>query len=267
MNVKRLGSVLVVATAFLVSATGSVAAAGALTNTAEHINQLSDLLLAVAIPLTLIVEGILGYAVWKFRKSDEAKPTVENRRLELTWTVATAVILVFVGVAAYGAMASPGVTTTEQSAQQTIANEDPVVVDVHGYQWAWRMHYPNGDFNTTNELVLPADRTVVLRLYSDDVIHAVHVPALSLKKDNIPGQTNYIQTTINSNAVREEPYKLYCAEFCGAGHSEMLADVYVKSPADYQEWVEQQSSSGNDTSSNSTSTNSSSSLAAPAPAV
>ncbi len=58
----------------------------------------------------MLVEVILLYTVIKFRNSERALPTKENRRLEITWTIATAIILLFVGVASYQVMASPYVT-------------------------------------------------------------------------------------------------------------------------------------------------------------
>jgi len=56
-------------------------------------------LLYIAVPITVLVEGILIYTVWKFRNNEDPLPTMENRRLEITWTIATAIILLVVGIA------------------------------------------------------------------------------------------------------------------------------------------------------------------------
>jgi len=101
-------------------------------------------------PITLLVEGILIYTVWKFRNSDEAKPTKENRRLEITWTVATAVVLLFVGVAAYGVMGQTAVTATQADAEAAIAQDDTVVVDTIGVQWYWKYSYPEEDLTVSS---------------------------------------------------------------------------------------------------------------------
>ena len=74
-----------------------------------------------SLTITVLVEAILFYTVWKYRKSDAPKPTRENRRLEITWTVATAIILLFVGVASYGVLANPDVT---HPADAPVAPED-----------------------------------------------------------------------------------------------------------------------------------------------
>jgi len=96
---------------------------------AELINGLNEKLLFVAIPITILVEGILIYTVYRFKDADEAKPTKENRRLEITWTVATAIVLLFVGVASYGVLANENVTF-EEDRQEIAPDEGDVVVDM-----------------------------------------------------------------------------------------------------------------------------------------
>ncbi|MGB9986355.1 cytochrome c oxidase subunit II [Salarchaeum japonicum] len=248
MRGKRLVSLTVAGLGLLALAVTPAAAAPS--NSLDAINNVSNVLLAAALPITILVEAALFYTVWKFRKSDEPKPTKENRRLEITWTVATAVVLLFVGLAAYGGLAAPGVTTTGDTVNDTMAQEDPVVVDVIAYQWGWRFEYPVGNetvtvnsteqtlqnFTVNSQLVLPDDSTVVLRLHSEDVLHAVHVPALGLKQDVMPSRVNVMQTTLD-DAERDQPYVLYCAEFCGAAHSQMLGSVKVVSDSEYKQFL------------------------------
>lgn len=235
MNSRRLATILLAIVGLLAIAVGPVAAAGYTTVTEELIQSLNTELLAVAIPVTLLVEGILVYTVWRFWNSDEPKPTMENRRLEITWTVATAVLLLFVGIGAYTAMASPYVTTTEQDAQNAM-DDDAVVVDAVAQQWYWEFEYPSADVTSRGILVIPADREVVIRTHSEDVIHSFHAPDLALKADAVPGQTNYILTRVNEDETGT--YRLYCGEFCGEGHAEMLAEIKVVSPETYEAWTE-----------------------------
>lgn len=235
MHAQRLGSFLLAFAGLVAVAAGPVAAAGYTTVTEELIQGLNTELLAVAIPVTLLVEGILVYTVWTFWKSDEAKPTKENRRLEITWTIATAVLLLFVGVGAYTAMASPYVTTTEADAQNAI-DDDAVVVDAVAQQWFWKFQYPHHDVTSRDTLVIPAGREIVIRTHSEDVIHSFHAPELALKADAVPGQTNYILTRVNGDQTGT--YRLYCGEFCGEGHAEMLAEIKVVSPERYEAWTE-----------------------------
>jgi cytochrome c oxidase subunit 2 len=234
MNAKRLLGPLSLVALFAVAVTPA-AAQGADSVTEQVIWGVNNNLLAIAVPVTLLVEGILFYTVWKYRADnvEEASPTQENRRLEITWTVTTALVLLFVGFTAYGAMANENVITTEEDVQNAIETGNPAVVEVEAYQWGWRFNYPEGPQGEST-LVLPADRTVVLNLSSTDVIHSFHAPGLALKQDAFPGQTSYLMTNITNTGT----YKLYCAEYCGAGHSKMLADIQVVDNETYSDWVE-----------------------------
>lgn len=230
MQRKRLLGPLSVA-ALIAVASAPVAAQTSTTD--ELISGVNVDLLAVAVPITVLVEGILFYTVWKFRNSEEAKPTKENRRLEVTWTITTALVLLFVGVTAYGAMANDDVITTQDDAQDAIEGGNPAVVEVDAYQWDWQFHYADGPQEETT-LVLPTDRTVVLELSARNVIHAFHAPELGLKTDAFTGHKTYLKTTIKE----EGTYMLYCAEFCGAGHSGMTAQIEVVDQDTYDDWVE-----------------------------
>ncbi|WP_232688213.1 cytochrome c oxidase subunit II [Halobacterium zhouii] len=234
MRGKRLAVVLVAAVGFLVAFVDPVAAAQYDSVTEQLIQDLDSKLLAAALPITLLVEGILVYTVWKFRKNEEPQPTKENRRLEITWTVATAVVLLFVGVAAYGVMAHPTVTATQDDAQRVMGQEDTVVVDAVGIQWYWQFEYPEENVTVRNTMVVPEDTKLLIRTEAENVIHAFHAPGVGLKADAFPGQKNYIITNITEKGT----YQIYCAEFCGAGHSQMLAKLEVVEEQKYQEWKE-----------------------------
>ena len=74
-----------------------------------------------------------------------------------------------------------------------------VRVEVTGEQWWWRIRYldANGqpDFETANELRIPAGVPVELALKSADVIHSFWVPSLAGKIDMIPGRANRLVVT------------------------------------------------------------------------
>ncbi|MFC4356772.1 cytochrome c oxidase subunit II [Halobium salinum] len=238
MRGKRSALLAGVAAAALALAVEPVAAQS---TTANLINELNAKLLYVAIPITLVTEVVLFYTVYKYRKSDAPKPTKENRRLEITWTVATAIILLFVGVASYGVLADPAVTYTPDMGDP-MDDEDAVVVDVEAYQWGWTFGYPQaeGNVTTSTEIAVPKDRVVYFRITSSDVLHAFAVPELGLKQDAIPGQTNTIRTTPLENGQ----YQGYCTEYCGVAHSQMYFNVTVMDQGDYETWLQEQQSSG-----------------------
>jgi cytochrome c oxidase subunit 2 len=220
--------------------------AAAQSTTANLINELNAKLLYVAVPITLVTEVVLFYTVYKYRKSEAPKPTKENRRLEITWTVATAIILLFVGVASYGVLANPAVTYTPDMGDP-MEQEDAVVVDAEAYQWGWNMNYPReGNITAASgdggpQIVLPVDQTVYFRITSADVLHAFAVPELGLKQDAIPAQTNTIRTT----PLETGTYQGYCTEYCGVAHSQMYFSVKVVPQEEYEQFVQEQREAGN----------------------
>lgn len=199
--------------------------------TMDLIMGLNRTMLLMAVPIGIFMISLLVYTVLRFRKREEPKPTGENRNLEISWTVATALVLLFVGIASYQVMAEPAVTAPPSIED---VEGDPVEITVIGQQFSWTFQYPEHDVTNRGTMVVPVNQTLFLQVESRDMIHAVHVPALGLKTDAIPGQVNTLQTTI----TEEGTYTLYCAEYCGQGHSKMLADVKVVSQTEYEEWLQ-----------------------------
>jgi len=320
MNLKRVGPLALLGCALLLIAVEPAAAQSTSSSTTESlIWDLNNKLLYAAIPITVLVEGILIYTVWKYRKSDEAQPTQENRRLEITWTIATAVILLFVGVASYQVLGNPYITASASDDVQDPATMEEIEVYAQAYNFEFvyddvdvegvsaegvslsnvsvenarvanvsdeGVVLEGGDLSgekieggtlesgtatnvdrdvsegeevslqdvtlsgatvsdvsasgvrvsNTDTMVMPADRDVRLNITSRDLLHAVHVPGLGLKQDAVPGESNFIQT----RATETGEYQLYCAEYCGVGHSGMLGTVEVVDREEYEEWLGQQ---------------------------
>jgi len=237
MNARRLAAASAVAAMLVTLLADPVAAQS---TSAELINGLNEKLLIVAVPITLLVEGILLYAVIKFKGNDDPKPTKENRRLEITWTIATAVILLFVGVASYGVMADDNVEFTGGE-EEVAPEENDVLIQAQAYQWGWDMSYPNENVTVSGAgegptIVVPANQDIYVNVSSRDVIHGFHVPELGMKSDAIPDRTNYIKT----NASETGTYQGYCSEYCGVAHSQMYFTVEVVDQAEYNEWLEEQ---------------------------
>jgi cytochrome c oxidase subunit 2 len=71
-------------------------------------------------------------------------------------------------------------------------------------------------------------------MISEDVIHSFFVPAFRLKKDVLPGMYSSLWFTPTVPGT----YHLFCAEYCGTKHSEMIGEVVVLDPAEYQSWLD-----------------------------
>ncbi|GAB3668382.1 cytochrome c oxidase subunit II [Halopiger thermotolerans] len=229
--------------------------------TDQVISRLNRQLLYLAVPIAVLVEAILAYTVWRFRDNDEPEPTKENRQLEITWTIATAIVLLFVGTASFYVLAQPTVSTVLDERNGDTGDVEPggapadaVEVHVNAEQWQFTFEYPDENVTTSNALVLPEDRTAYLYITSEDVIHSFHVPDLDWKQDAIPGQYNLLRT----EPTEEGEYRLYCAELCGPGHPEMLSTVRVVDQEAYEAWLENPEAAPNETAGNETAGNESS---------
>lgn len=181
------------------------------------------------IGIFVVVEGALIYAVLKFRRT---KPIGEPRQLhghtgiEVAWTLAPALILIFIGV--------PTVYTIFRTQAPPPANA--LRIDVIGHQWWWEFRYPELGIVTANELHLPQGRPVHLAITSTDVLHAFWIPRLGGKRDAIPNRVNHIWFTADSTGYMPGQ----CAEFCGVSHANMRTWAQVDSPAEFDAWVASQ---------------------------
>lgn len=110
--------------------------------------------------------------------------------------------------------------------------EDSMEILVTGKQWMWKIQHPNGK-REENVLHVPLGRPVKLTMTSEDVIHSFYIPAFRVKADVVPGRYTKLWFT----PTREGHYHLFCAEYCGTEHSEMVGYVEVMTPARYEEWL------------------------------
>jgi cytochrome c oxidase subunit II len=112
-----------------------------------------------------------------------------------------------------------------------------VTIEVVGHQWWWEIIYddavPSQRVQTANEIHIPLNRPVVLKVTSRDVIHSFWAPNLHGKRDLIPGYT----TAIWLNADQPGIFRGQCAEFCGLQHAHMAFDVVAEPQADFDRWL------------------------------
>ena len=195
--------------------------------------------LIAGVVFVLVEFGAL-FVAWKFRKrkddtGDEFPAQVHgNFKAEITWTIVPLLILVCVAV--------PTVFTVFDLAKKPSA--EALTVEVYGQQWWWEYRYNfdvDGDGKvdqiiTANDLVIPTNRQIALRIKSRDVIHSWWAPALNGKKDAVPGRVHPL--TIEAPEAKE--YIGQCTEFCGLSHAEMRIKVVGMEPADFQAWAEKQ---------------------------
>lgn len=79
-------------------------------------------------------------------------------------------------------------------------------------------------------IVVPANRPVVLRFATPDVIHGILVTGTNVNTMVIPGYVSQVETVF----TRTGDLLMPCHEFCGLGHSEMLATVRVVPESEFK---------------------------------
>jgi cytochrome c oxidase subunit 2 len=98
------------------------------------------------------------------------------------------------------------------------------------------VRYPDQEFVTANEIHIPTDQPVQVRLTSDDVIHSFWIPELHGKMDMIPGVTNTFWIEASEPGI----YWGVCTEFCGIQHAKMAFPLVAKPAEEFAAWVESQ---------------------------
>ena len=157
------------------------------------------------------------------------------------------------------------------------SESESLLVEVTGEQFAWNVHYagPDGKFGRTdiklldlqsnplgldrddpaakddvttlNQLYLPVNKPIIVRLRSKDVIHSFGVPEFRVKQDAVPGLTIPIWFIPNVTTAEmrtrtgntEFQYQIACAQLCGLGHAKMRGFVTVQTAEEFQKWMDE----------------------------
>jgi cytochrome c oxidase subunit 2 len=184
-------------------------------------------LLALCSLITLGVFVVIVTFCIRYRRGSPAKRTAfpSHRKqvgIELTWIVIP--LMIFVGLFVwagnvYYEMFSPPA--------------DGVAIYVIGKQWMWKIEHAGGE-REINQLHIPVNRNIVLTLTSQDVIHDFDVPAFRIKHDVLPGR--YVRMWFR--ATKTGTFHLFCGQYCGDFHSQMVGSVVVMSAIDYAAWLQ-----------------------------
>lgn len=113
--------------------------------------------------------------------------------------------------------------------------QDAYEIKVTGQMWSWNYEYPNG-VSSTNELIVPQGKPVLLRMTSTDVVHSHYLNAYRVTEDLMPGRVTYqwfMPDKLGESVVT-------CREYCGMLHSGMYGKVKVVTPAEFDTWLAQQ---------------------------
>ena len=199
------------------------------------------------------------YVLVRFRKGANPVASYEGAKGKAAKSVELAVVVAEM-VLLFG-YAIPG-WSQRVAAFPSESDSSAVVVHVVAQQFEWHIHYPGpdkvfgrrdiklmsadnalgldrkdpaakDDITTINQITLPVDRPVLIKLSSKDVIHSFGLGAMRVKQDAVPGLDIPIWFIPN----RIGDYEVACSQLCGLGHFRMRAFVNIKSEADYQNFL------------------------------
>ena len=242
---------------------------------ASHGGQIDSLIGWIHVFMFLLFVGWGGffvYALIRFRKSRNPVANYTGVKshassyMEVGVAVGEAVLLIGFAIPLWAARV--GAVPPES---------DSLVVHLTAEQFAWNVRYagPDGKFGRTdiklidaqenplgidrsdpaakddvttlNQLYLPANKPIIIKLRSKDVIHSFGVPEFRVKQDAIPGLTIpvYFVPTVTTAEMRtrtnnpEFQYEIACAQLCGLGHYRMRGFVTVQTADEFQKWMDE----------------------------
>jgi len=193
---------------------------------ASEVDALFYFIFYTAIVLFVLVMSLTTFFIIKYRRKGERELTSgvdHNLKLEILWTVIPTILVIIVFVWGF-----------KTYLRMNISPKDAIEIKATAQKWFWTFDYPNGA-NSMNDLVVPVGKPVKLLMSSQDVIHSFFVPDFRVKMDVLPNR--YTITWFEALNVGE--YDIYCTEYCGKGHSEMLGKVKVISEDEYAVWLEE----------------------------
>nr|YP_002971000.1 cytochrome c oxidase subunit II [Doryteuthis opalescens]ACS12936.1 cytochrome c oxidase subunit 2 [Doryteuthis opalescens] len=167
----------------------------------------------------------------------------ESQKIETIWTVAPAIILLFLALPSLRLLYLLDET-----------NSPLLTIKTMGHQWYWSYEYSDfldiefdaymiptnelnlGDYRlleTDHHLILPMKTNTRIIVSSADVIHSWTVPMLGVKVDAIPGRLNQLMLYPNRPGL----YYGQCSEICGANHSFMPITLEVVNMTYFIKWL------------------------------
>ncbi len=211
----------------------------AVTEQGSATRNLYDIVFAIAAVIFVLVEGLIIFAVIRYRRKPtdvDLPPQIHgNNTVEIIWTIIPTLIVAFLFFISW---------QTLNTVDAKSADPDVRIRAVAArFQWTFDYLSPDGKTvlftQLTPEMDVPAGQTVHLTIESKDVNHSFYVPQFLFKRDAIPGQVNSFDFKVDA-ADAGSTFAGHCAELCGAYHASMLFTVKALAPADYDAWVKAQ---------------------------
>jgi cytochrome c oxidase subunit II len=180
------------------------------------VDNLFAFILWVSVAFFGLIAALLVYFAFRYRHREGVRRSMaagHSTALELIWTIIPLIlvlIMFYYGFADY--------------LGEAVEPPNALEIRVTGRKWSWQFTHPGPTMPVVQpELYVPYNKPVRMILESDDVIHSLYIPAFRLKKDVVPGRYNQFWF----QATEIGTFQIFCAEYCGRDHSQMLSKVHV----------------------------------------
>jgi cytochrome c oxidase subunit 2 len=191
-------------------------------NFVEGVDLAFKIIFGISLFFLVGITTVMLYFVYRYdrKRHPKAVQIKDNNILEITWITIPLILVIlmfYYGYVAFSPMRN--------------VPKDAIPITVIGKMWSWTFEYEGG--KQSADLVIPINKAIKLNLHSDDVIHALYIPAFRVKEDVVPGKKNYMWF------IAQQPgtYDILCTVYCGLRHSYMEAKARVVSEAEYLAWL------------------------------
>jgi cytochrome c oxidase subunit II len=190
-------------------------------------DSLYSFLFWLSVVSALAIYAVMFYFIVRYRAKGREDSKVgdesshHNTALEITWSVIP--LFFCVGIFVMGFKGYVDLRT---------APKDTLEIHAQGQKWKWLFTYPNG--HVDSDLHVPVDKDVRVIIQSVDVLHSLYIPAFRTKMDAVPGR----YTDLWFHATKTGDFPVFCAEYCGTSHSDMITHAIVHEPGGYETWME-----------------------------
>src|SRR5581483_5790964 len=159
-----------------------------------RIDSLYSLIMWIVVIIFFLTEGALVLFIILYRHRPDRKAVYSHgsKVAEIIWSVIPALILIWLAL-------------YQQKTWSYIKEEFPdareaMVVEAFPEQFAWNFRYPGAkgefgeadDIMTINQLHVPLNKKILVKMTAKDVIHSFFVPFARVKQDAVPGMQSKV---------------------------------------------------------------------------
>ena len=209
-------------------------------NPSGHIAaQQRDLLVTSTWLMLLIIVPVMALTVffaWRYRHTDRPRRTEpryepdwhHSMRLELViWSAPLLIVICL------GALTWLGTHLLDPYRPLASENAGVLEVDVVALDWKWLFIYPQYGVATVNELAVPVNRPISMRITASSVMNALYIPELAGQIYAMPGMETRLHAVLNKPGTSTG----FSSNYSGAGFSGMRMTLRGLAPADFHHWI------------------------------